>query len=115
MFYHLKMKYKEQVTNNIIFQLEKYKNMLINGQNFFDQPVRNNLITYDNIQKIATGQGDDYTTGCLLDYDYFKKYYYKMIAIDLCKQQVLDADPKEIQQINFTGNLENQSTNILHY
>ena len=89
--------------------------MLINGQNFFDQPVRNNLITYDNIQKIATGQGDDYTTGCLLDYDYFKKYYYKMIAIDLCKQQVLDADPKEIQQINFTGNLENQSTNILHY
>ena len=89
--------------------------MLINGQIFFDQPVRNNLITYDNIQKIATGQGDDYTTGCLLDYDYFKKYYYKMIAIDLCKQQVLDADPKEIQQINFTGNLENQSTNILHY
>ena len=89
--------------------------MLINGQIFFDQPVRNNLITYDNIQKIATGQGDDYTTGCLLDYDYFKKYHYKMIAIDLCKQQVLDADPKEIQQINFTGNLENQSTNILHY
>ena len=88
--------------------------MLINGQNVFDQPVRNNLITYD-IQKIATGQGDDYTTGCLLDYDYFKKYYYKMIAIDLCKQQVLDADPQAIQQINFTGNLENQSTNILHY
>ena len=86
---------------------------MINGQNFFDQPVRNNLITYD-IQKIATGQGDDYTTGCLLDYDYFKKYY-KMIAIDLCKQQVLDADPQAIQQINFTGNLENQSTNILHY
>ena len=87
---------------------------MINGQNFFDQPVRNNLITYD-IQKIATGQGDDYTTGCLLDYDYFKKYYYKMIAIDLCKQHVLDAHPKAIQQINFTGNLENQSTNILHY
>ena len=40
---------------------------------FFDQPVRNNLITYDNIQKIATGQRDDYTTGCLLDYNYFKK------------------------------------------
>ena len=49
------------------------------------------------------GQGDDYTTGCLLDYPYFKKHY-KLIAIDLSKQQTLDADPKAIQQINFTGN-----------
>ena len=54
---------------------------------------RNNLITYDNIQKIATGQGDDYTTGSPLDYDYFNNYY-KAIAIDLSKQQALDADPK---------------------
>ena len=60
-------------------------------------------------KKIATGHGDDYTTGCLLDYNYFKNYY-KMIAIDLSKQQALDDDPKAIQQINFTGNLENQST-----
>ena len=82
---------------------------MTNGQNFFDQPVRNNLITYDNIHKIATGQGDDHTTDCLLDYDYFKKYY-KMIAKDLSKQQALDADPKAIQQTNFTGNLEKQST-----
>ena len=82
---------------------------MIDGQNVFDQPIRNNLITYDNIQKIATARGDDYTTGCLLDYNYFKNYY-KMIAIDLSKQQALDADPKAIQQINFTGNLENQST-----
>ena len=52
----------------------------------------------------ATGQGDDYTTGCLLDYLYFNKYY-KLIAIDLSKQQNLDADPKVIQQINFTENL----------
>ena len=44
---------------------------MINGQNAFDQPIRNNLITYDNIRNIATDQGDDYTTGCLLDYDYF--------------------------------------------
>ena len=44
---------------------------MIDGQNFFDQPVRNDLITYDNIQKIATGQGDDYATGFLLDYNYF--------------------------------------------
>ena len=46
-------------------------------------------------KKIATGQGDDYTTGCLLDYNYFPKHY-KMIAIDLRKQQALDADPKTI-------------------
>ena len=52
--------------------------------------------TYKNIRKIATGQGDDYTTGCLLDYSYFKENY-KMIAIDLSKQQVLDADPRAIQ------------------
>ena len=61
--------------------------------------------TYENIRKITAGQGDDYTTGCLLDYTYFKKYY-KMIAVDLSKEQVLDADPKAIQQINFTGNLD---------
>ena len=56
---------------------------MIDGQNFFDQPIRNNLITY-NIRKIATGQGGDYTSGCLLDYNYFKNYY-EMIAIDLRK------------------------------
>ena len=78
---------------------------MIVGQNFFDQPIRNNLITYNNIRKIATGQRDDCITGCLLDYNYFKKYY-KMTAIDLSKQQALDADPKAIQQINFAGNLE---------
>ena len=57
------------------------------------------------LTKIATDQGDDYTTGCLLDYSYFKDYY-KMIAVDLSKQQALDADPKAIQQINFTANLD---------
>ena len=60
---------------------------------------------YEIICKIKAGQGDDYTTGCLLEYNYFKKYY-KMIAISLSKQQALDADPKAIQQINFTGNLD---------
>ena len=53
--------------------------------------------TYDNIRKIAADQRDDYATGCLLDYPYFKENY-KLIAIDLSKQQGLDADPKEIQQ-----------------
>ena len=78
---------------------------MIDGKNFFDQPVKSDLRTYDKIKNIATGQGDDYTIGCLLDYSYFDNYY-KMIAIDLSKQQALDADPKAIQQINFTGNLD---------
>ena len=60
---------------------------------------------YENIRKIATGQGNDYTTGCLLDYSYFKENC-KMIAIDLSKQQAIDADPRPIQQINFTANLD---------
>ena len=78
---------------------------MIDGKNVFDQPVKNNKPTYKNIRKIATGQGDDYTTGCLLDYAYFRDIY-KMIAIDLSKQEALDADPKAIQQINITENLD---------
>ena len=62
-------------------------------------------MTYDNIWKITTGQGDDYTTGCLLDYIYFNNDY-KMISIDLSKQQALDADPKAIQKIKVTANLD---------
>ena len=78
---------------------------MINGENFFDQPVKDNKVIYENIRKIATGKGDDFATGCLLDYPYFKDSF-KMIAIDLSKQQALDADPRAIQQINFTANLE---------
>ena len=81
-------------------ELKDY-NVMIDGRNFFDQPTNNMNKTYKSIRKIATGKGDDYTTGCLLDYPYFKDYY-KMIAIDLSKQQELDADPRKIQQINFT-------------
>ena len=87
-------------------------NVMIDGKNFFDQPIKNNKVTYENIRKIATGQGDDYTTGCLLDYTYFKKY--QIIAIDLSKQQAVDADPKAIQQINFTANL-NRAGNTRFY
>ena len=61
-------------------------NIMINGKNFFGQPKKDNKITYDNIRKIAAGQGDDYATGCLFDYPYFKDTY-KMIAVDLGKQQ----------------------------
>ena len=87
---------------------------MIDGRNYFDQPINSMNKTYENIRKIATGQGDDYTTGCLLDYTYFKKYY-KMIAIDLSKQQALDADPKAIQQINFTANLDRAGNTTMFF
>ena len=77
---------------------------MIDGRKFFDQPINSMNNTYENIRKIATGKSDDYTTGCLLDYPYFKENY-KMIAIDLSRQNELDADPRAIQQINFTANL----------
>ena len=66
-------------------------NVMIDDKNFFDQPINSMTKAYENIRKIATGQVDDYTTGCLLDFSYFKDHY-KMIAIDLSKQQALDAD-----------------------
>ena len=71
-------------------------NVMIDGRNFFNQPVQNDLKIYDDIRKIATAQGDDYRTGCSLDFPYFKKYY-KLLAIDLSKQQKLNADLKAIK------------------
>ena len=86
----------QRISNNRYYvpnvEIKDY-NVMINGKNFFDQSVKNDRITYENIRKIAAGQGDDYTTCCLLDYIYFKKYY-KMSAVDLSKQQALDVDPK---------------------
>ena len=81
---------------------------------FFDQPIKNDKLTHLNIRKIATGQGDYYTTGCLLDYAYFKNYY-KMIAIDLSKQQSLDTDPRAIQQINFIANLYRRGNTRIYF
>ena len=72
------------------------------------------ILKHENVRKIATGQGDDYTTGCLLDYSYFKDHY-KMIAIDLSKQQALDADPRAIQQINFTANLDRAGNTRIYF
>ena len=89
-------------------------NVMIDEKNFFDQIVKNNKVTYDNIRKSSTGQGDDYTTGCLLDYIYFKNYC-KMIAVNLSKQQVPDADPKAIQQINFTANLDRAGNTRIYF
>ena len=71
------------------------------------------ILRHENIRRIATGQ-DDYTTGCLLDYSYFKENY-KLIAIDLSKQQALDADPRAIQQINFTANLDRAGNTTMFF
>ena len=84
-------------------------NVLIDGRNFYyDQPINDLIKQYDKIRKIATGHGDDYTTGCLLNYQYFKDNY-KSIAIDPNKQKELDADSRAIQQIEFYGMLRTNS------
>ena len=75
-------------------------NVLIDGRNFYDQPINDLVKQYDEIRKTATGQGDDYTTGCLLDYRYFKDHY-NLIAVDLSKQNELDSDSRVVQQIEF--------------
>ena len=72
------------------------------------------MLTYENIRKVATGKGDGYTTGCLLDYPYFRDSY-KMIAVDLSRQQALDADPRAIQQINFTANLDRAGDTRIYF
>ena len=73
---------------------------MIDGRNFYDQPINDLIKQYDEVRKVSTGQGDDYTTGCLLNYAYFK-HSYRLIAADLSKQKALDADPRAIQQIVF--------------
>ena len=85
---------------------------MIDGRNFFDQPINSMNKTYENIRKIATDKG--YTTGCLLDYPYFEENY-KMIAIDLSTQNELDADPRAIEQINFTANLDRAGNTTIFF
>ena len=70
------------------------------------------IVKHKNIWKSAIGQGDDYTTGCLLGYPYVKENY-KIIATDLSKQEALDADLSAIHQINFTANLERQGNTTM--
>ena len=83
-------------------------NVLTDGRNFYDQPINDLIKQCDEIRKTATGQGDDYTTESLLDYQYFKDHY-NLIAIDLSKQKELDADLRAIQQIEFYGILKTNS------
>ena len=94
-------------------KIEKYS-MEIDGRNFYDQPINDSIKQYDEIRKISTGQGDDYTTGCLLDFAYFEKNY-RLIAVDLSKQKALDADSRAIQQIIFTGKIKStvQNTRVI--
>ena len=83
-------------------------------ETFFDQPINSMNKTYENIRRIAIDKGGDYTVGCLLDYFYFKENY-KMIAIDLSRQNELDADPRAIQQINFTANLDRAGNTTMFF
>ena len=97
-------------------KIENY-NIEIDGRNFYDQPINNSVKQYDEIRKISTGQCNDYTTGCLLDYAFFEKYY-RLIAADLSKQKVLGADSRAIQQIIFTGKIKAAAANtrvIIYY
>ena len=87
---------------------------MINEENFFDQPIKDNKETYENTGKVATGKGDNYTTGCLLDYPYFRDNY-KMIAVDSSRQQALDVDLRAIQQINFTANLDRAGNTKIYF
>ena len=76
---------------------------MVDGRNFYDQPIDDLIKKYDEVRKGSTGQGDNYTTGCLLDYAYFKDNY-RLIAVDLSKEKASDADPRAIQQKVFQGN-----------
>ena len=80
-------------------------NIEIDGRNFYDQPINDSSKQYDEVRKISTWQGDDYITGCLLDYSYFENNY-RLIAADLSKQKALDADSRAIQHIIFTGTIK---------
>ena len=80
-------------------------NVIINGKKIYDQPIDFDIKRYEEIRKFATGQGEDYTTGCLLDYDYIKNHY-RLTAVDLSRQKELHVVPKAIQQIEFVEQLK---------
>ena len=88
--------------------LNKY-NVTIDGRNFYDNPIESDIEKYRKLKKVMIGKEEDYTTGSLLDYNYFDKHY-KLVAVDLSKQKELDADPRAIQQIEFKYMLGANST-----
>ena len=85
--------------------LEKY-NVIIDGRNFYDNPIESDIEKYRELKKVMIGKGKDYTTGPLLEFNYFDK----LVAADLSKQKELDADPRAIQQIEFKYMLGTNST-----
>ena len=87
--------------------LEKY-NVIIDGTNFYDNPIESDIEKYRELKKVMIGKEEDYTTGSLLDFNYFDKH--KLVAVDLSKQKELDADPRAIQQIEFKYMLGTNST-----
>ena len=97
-------------------KIENY-NIEIDGRNFYDQSITDLIKQCNEIRKISTGQGDDYTTVCLLDFACFEKNY-RLIAVDSSKQKALDADSRAIQQIIFTGKIKAEADNtrvIIYY
>ena len=96
--------YTDHDNNAKKFNAQKYylpkgiiKNcVVINGKNIYDQAIDSDIKRHEEIRKLTTGQGEDYSIGCLLDYDYIKNHY-RLIAVDLSSQKELDADPKAIQ------------------
>ena len=92
-------------------KIENY-NIETDGRNFYDQPINDLIKQYNEARKILTGKSDDYTTGCLLDYAYFKNNFI-LIATDLSKQKEIDPDPRTIQEIVFTGTVKTAA--IIYY
>ena len=87
--------------------LNKY-NVIIDGRNFYDNPIESDIEKYRELKKVMIGKGEDYTTGSLLDFNYFDKH--KLVIVDLSKQKELDTDPRAIQQIGFKYMLGTNST-----
>ena len=108
--------YNNTAGNNQVF-VDSYKKYLlprvkidnynteIDGRSFYDQPINDSMKQYDEVRKISTGQVDDYTTDCLLDYSCFRKNY-RLLAAYLNKQKALDAGSRAFQQIIFTGTVK---------
>ena len=91
-------------------------NIKIDGRNFYDQSINDSIKQYNEFRKISTGQGDDYTTDCLLDFAYFEKNH-RLIAADLSKQKALDPDSRAIKLIIFTGKIKwtEENTRVIVY
>ena len=89
-------------------------NVKTNGKNVFDQPINNDTKIYGKNRKTETGHGDYYTTSCLLDYPYFRENY-KMITIDLGKQEAFNGDPRAIKKIIFTTNLDRDGNTAMFF